>query len=157
MTAINKKYTLHVDSLDKNMWNIRAHAPRDTREYTIHAIHSCTRTVSPTRTISLPLGTPLHPKHALFMLPASTPVRIFIMILYGTAASRTPVFTSTFGSYRFGPRNYGEIVECRQPCEYVPNIACISIRGKWMSGPSSVCFRWLSSSKHLQRKGFLHL
>lgn len=67
--------------------------------YDIHATHSFTRTISPTRTTPFPLGTPLHPKHALFILFASTPERTFIMTLYGTAASRIPVFTSTLGSY----------------------------------------------------------
>lgn len=60
--------------------------------------HSFTKTLSPTFTTPLPRGTPLHPKQGLFVRVGSFPALNFMSTLYGTAASRTPVLVSTFGS-----------------------------------------------------------
>ena len=61
--------------------------------------HSFTSTRSPTRTIPSPPTIALHPKHGLTWPGAPNSFRRNLSrTLYGTAASRTPVAGSTFGS-----------------------------------------------------------
>lgn len=56
-------------------------------------------TQSPTFTLPLLLGTPLHPTQGFSLCVGSIPVLNFINTLKGTALSRSPVSGLTLGSY----------------------------------------------------------